>query len=78
MKCNQCNTEISDESNFCPNCGHRFPNIKRDKPSFNIKFLKMIFGDEQTKYKSEVEKKEEKNIQIKGRKWGWEIGRAHV
>lgn len=83
MTCQNCHAEISGEVNFCPQCGHHLPSLKRDKPTFDVSVLKKIFSRKekpipstpntaQAKVELKVANPTEINIEHKkARKWGW-------
>jgi hypothetical protein len=71
MKCIHCNSEIPQDSKFCPNCGYHFPDMERSKTSFSNKLLKMIFGEREAKIHSEAKTLE---IEKPKKKKNWGIG----
>ncbi|MBP3831958.1 MAG: zinc ribbon domain-containing protein [Clostridia bacterium] len=44
MKCNKCNSNIPNDSEFCPICGNKIDKIKEEKKTISISFNKIIIG----------------------------------
>ena len=71
MNCPNCKSEIQDEVKYCPNCGYHLPSLIRGKSTFDVAFLKKVFGRKE-KQKPIITDSSEKKIELrKERKWGW-------
>lgn len=56
MKCPNCNKEVTDDTKFCPECGHNFSHPQQETPV-------------QQQEQSKPEKKEEKAFMVEDCNW---------